>query len=35
MSCKGGENFFLLAPRDFDEVKGASKFSRDLVEFVW
>jgi hypothetical protein len=23
VSCEGGEDFFFLAPRDFDEVKGA------------
>ena len=35
MSCKGGKDFFLLAPRHFDEVKSAAKLGRDLVEFVW
>ena len=35
VSCESGEDFSLLARRDFDEVKSASKFSRDLVEFVW
>ena len=34
VSCEGGEDFFLLAPRHFDEVKGAPKLSRDLVEFI-
>jgi hypothetical protein len=35
VSCKGGEDFFLLALRHFNDVKGAPKLGRDLVEFVW
>ena len=34
VSCKGGEDFFLLAPRHSDKVKGAPKLGRDLIEFV-
>src|SRR6476469_8612899 len=35
VSCKGGEDFFLLAPRYFDDVKRAPKLGRHLFEFVW
>src|SRR6478609_8176367 len=35
VSGKGGEDFFPLPTRHFDEVKGAPKFGGDLVEFVW
>ena len=32
VSCEGGEDFFLLAPRHFDEVKRAPKLGRDFIE---
>ena len=35
VSGKGGEDVFLLATGHFEEVKGASKLGRDLVEFLW
>jgi hypothetical protein len=35
VSCEGGEDFFLLASRHFDEVQRAAEFRRDLVKFLW
>jgi hypothetical protein len=35
VSCEGGEDFFLLASRHFDEVQRAAEFRSDLVKFLW
>jgi hypothetical protein len=35
VGCEGGEDFFLLASRHFDEVQRAAEFRSDLVEFLW
>jgi hypothetical protein len=33
--CEGGEDFFLLASRHFDEVQRTAEFRSDLVKFLW